>query len=106
MIGSPLMKAAQEKSKDLEDLVKKSSEILKKYQDSVKEVDVVEKELEIHSQTAEDALARVDQEYIKLVKKTVRSFNEEICKIKEEKNKGTRQEEGHFENQPSKILRR
>ena len=77
--------AAQNKSEELEGFVKKSAETLQKYQEAVKATENVEKELEFHSTIAKNALSKVEQDYIILVKKTVTTFGDEIEKIKMER---------------------
>ena len=77
--------AVHNKTKKLEDLVKVSAPTLKKYKEAMKVTEAVGKELEIHSQLAKDALAKVEQDYINLVKKTMKRFEDEIETIKMER---------------------
>ena len=79
--------AVHNKTKELEDLVKVNAPTLKKYKEAITATEAVGKELEIHSQLAKDALAKVEQDYINLVKKTVKGFRDKIERIKTERIK-------------------
>ena len=81
-----IAEAAQNKSEELDGLVKRGADTLKKYQEALKATGYVGRELEIHSQIAKHALAKVEQYYISLIKKTVKRFEDEIEKIKTGKN--------------------
>ena len=97
--------AAQNKSEELDCLVKRSVNTLKKYQEAMKATEVVGKELEIHSQIAKHVLTKVEQEYINLVKKTVKGFRDEIEKIKAGKIKELDQKKAKLESTIEDIRR-
>ena len=79
--------AAQIKATELAKMYE-SLDIMKKYQEAMKATDAVEKDLKIHSQIAKDTLAKVKNQYIDLVEKTVKKYEEEIKQIiNERRNK-------------------
>ena len=77
--------AAQIKSTELDGLIKESADTLKKYQEAVKATAVMEKDLEIHSQIAKDTLVKTKHQYIDLLEKTAKKYEEEIEQIKTER---------------------
>ncbi|XP_072045109.1 E3 ubiquitin-protein ligase TRIM71-like [Amphiura filiformis] len=93
-----LKKAAQNHTEELHDLIRKSDDTLKMFQEAVKTTTNVMAELEINSQIAIDSLERIEQECIDLVKKTANEFKGKVDQIKQKRIKLLGQKQTNLES--------
>ena len=77
-----LERAAENQSNELYSLLQKSTETLRKFQKAVSATEIVGKELEVNSQLAKEKLRNIENDYIELVKKKVKEFEDEIDQIR------------------------
>ena len=73
-----LKKASQILSDELNDLLQKSTDGLKRYEEAVVATKLIRKELEIHSQLGKESLKKAEKDCIDKVKKICQEFEAEI----------------------------